>query len=344
MMRVVHYINQFYAGLGGEEAAGLSPRLLDGPAGPGRLLDQLLGDEHEVVATVVCGDNHAAGTAGVTEELLGMVREAGAELLLTGPAFGSGRYGMACARLAAAGTTAGLPSLAAMHPDNPGIGEAGTAPVIAAGASARKMRASLQRVAPALAKLAAGQALTEQDGRVGRSARLGRLVEHTAAQRAVELVLRRLAGEDADAVTEIPLGGFDSVEPAAPVEKVGAASVALLTEGALVPAGNPDRLESARATRWLRYSVDGLDTLADGDWESVDGGFATTAANADPNRLVPLDAARALQRDGAVGGLHDELLVTVGNGTSVVTARRFGVEWAARLRAAGVQAAILTAT
>lgn len=343
-MRVVHYINQFYAGLGGEEAAGLEPRVIDGSVGPGRLLDQLLGDDHEVVATVVCGDNHAAGTAGVTEELLGMAREAGAELLLTGPAFGSGRYGMACARLAAAGTAAGLPSLATMHPDNPGLGEAGTAPVIAAGASAREMRASLQRAAPALAKLAAGQELTEQDGRVGRSARLGRLVEHTAAQRAVDMVLRRLAGEAAEDVTEIPLGGFDSVEPAAPVEKVGAASVALLTEGALVPAGNPDRLESARATRWLRYSLDGLDTLADGQWESVDGGFATTAANADPNRLVPLDAARALQRDGAVGGLHDELLVTVGNGTSVVTARRFGVEWAARLRAAGVQAAILTAT
>jgi glycine reductase len=341
-MRVVHYINQFYAGLGGEEAAGTGPQVIDGPVGPGRLLAQLLGDTHQIVATVVCGDDHAVTTAGVTEQLLAMARDAGAELLVAGPAFGSGRYGLACARLAAAATAAGLPSLAAMHPDNPGLGEAGTAPVVASGASAREMKPSLETLAPAVAKLAAGEELTEADGRVGRTARRGRLVERTAAERAVALVLRRLAGEAG--VTEIPLGGFDSVVPAAPVERPADATVALLTEGALVPAGNPDRLESARATRWLRYSLAGLDGLASGEWESVDGGFATTAANADPNRLVPLDVARALERENAIGTLHGELLVTVGNGTPVATARRFGVEWAAKLRAAGVQATILAAT
>jgi betaine reductase len=341
-MRVVHYISQFYAGLGGEEAAGTGPRMIVGPVGPGRLLAQLLGDAHEIVATVVCGDDHAVTTAGVTEQLLAMARDAGAELLVAGPAFGSGRYGLACARLAAAAAAAGLPSLAAMHPDNPGLEEAGTAPVVASGASARDMKPSLERLAPAVAKLAAGEALTEQDGRVSRTARLGRLVQRTAAERAVRIVLGRLAGEAE--VTEIPLGGFDSVVPAAQVENTADATVALLTEGALVPAGNPQRLESARATRWLRYSIDGLDGLASGAWESVDGGFATTAANADPNRLVPLDVARALERDKAIGTLHGELLVTVGNGTPVATARRFGVEWAAELRKAGVQAAILTAT
>jgi len=134
------------------------------------------------------------------------------------------------------------------------------------------------------------------------------------------------------------------VDPAAPVDKASSVTVALVTEGAVVPAGNPDRLESARATRWLRYRIEGLDALTTGDWESVAGGFATTAANADPNRLLPLDAVRALEREGAIGRLHDEFLVTVGNGTSVATARRFGIEWAAELRKAGVQAAILTAT
>jgi glycine reductase len=128
------------------------------------------------------------------------------------------------------------------------------------------------------------------------------------------------------------------------VDKAASATVALVTEGAVVPAGNPDRLESARATRWLRYQIEGVDALASGEWESVAGGFATTAANADPNRLLPLDAARTLEREGAIGRLHGEFMVTVGNGTPVATARRFGVEWAAELRKAGVQAAILTAT
>jgi glycine reductase len=271
-----------------------------------------------------------------------MARTAGAELLVAGPAFGSGRYGLACARLVAAADAAGLPALATMHPDNPGITDAGAAPVVAAGATAREMRPTLHSVAAAIAKLATGTTLTAADGRVARAARIGHLVEHRAAYRAVELVLRRLGGDRQG--TEIPVGGFDAVAPAAPVDKAASSTVALVTEGAVVPVGNPDRLESARATRWLRYQIEGVDSLASGVWESVAGGFATTAANADPNRLVPLDAARALEREGAIGRLHDEFMVTVGNGTPVATAQRFGVEWAAELRKAGVQAAILTAT
>jgi glycine reductase complex component B subunit gamma len=341
-MRVVHYVNQFYAGLGGEDAAGIGPRVLDATVGPGRLLAQLLGAEHQIVATLVCGDDYAASNVAAAQELLGMARDAGAELLIAGPAFGSGRYGLACARLVAAAHADGLTALATMHPDNPGLTDAGAAPVVAAGATAREMRPSLQRVAAAVLKLASGATLTAADGLVTKAARIGRLVERRAAARAVELVLRRLAGDRES--TEVPVGGFDAVDPAAPVDKAGSVTVALVTEGAVVPVGNPDRLESARATRWLRYQIDGLDGLATGDWESVAGGFATTAANADPNRLLPLDAARRLERDGAIGRLHGEFLVTVGNGTPVATARRFGVEWAAQLRKAGVQAAILTAT
>lgn len=341
-MRLVHYINQFYAGLGGEEAASLGPQVLDGPVGPGRLLAQLLGDGHEIVSTVVCGDDYAASEAGAGEELLAMVRDTAGELLIAGPAFGSGRYGLACARLVAAAHDAGLPAVASMHPENPGIGQAGVAPVLAAGASAREMRPALEHLAGAIGKLADGAVLTADDGRITGLARIGRLVEQRAAARAVDLVLQRIAG-DRDS-TEVPLGGFEAAVPAAPVDKAADATVALLTEGALVPVGNPDRLESARATRWLRYPIDGVDELPTGTWESVDGGFATTVANADPHRILPLDTARELERDGAIGRLHGEFLTTVGNGTPIVTAKRFGVEWAAELRKAGVQAAIFTAT
>ena len=117
-MRLVHYVNQFYAGLGGEDAADLGPRVLDGATGPGRLLQQLLGADHQIVATVVCGDDYAASDPAVSAELLGMARAAGGELLIAGPAFGSGRYGLVCARLVAAAQAAGLPAVASMHPDN----------------------------------------------------------------------------------------------------------------------------------------------------------------------------------------------------------------------------------
>jgi len=341
-MRVAHYINQFFAGVGGEEAANTGPELRDGPVGPGRRLAALLGDEHEIVATLVCGDDHACAHPGVAAALVERARAGGAELLVAGPAFSSGRYGLACARIGSAAAEAGLTALVAMHSDNPGLAEAAGTPVVESSATARGMGPSLERLAAAVRKVAAGEELTAQDGRVGPVPRLNRLADRSAAERAGDLVLARLGG--AHEATEIPLPAFDQVTPAAPIGDPADSLLALLTEGGLVPTGNPDRLESARATKWIRHSLDGCESATAGTFESVHGGFSTQWANAEPNRILPLDAARQLVREGAIGGLYREYFATTGNGTTVADARRFGVEWAAELHQAGIQAAVLTAT
>ncbi len=341
-MKIVHYLNQFFAGVGGEDEAGTGPQLRNGPVGPGTRLQALLEPDHEIVATIFCGDDHAASHPEFAGELVDQAREKGAELVIAGPAFTSGRYGLACARVLAAAAEAGLPALAAMHTDNPGVGEAEGRPVVESAETARRMRPSLERLAEAAKKLAAGEELTADDGRVGPVPRRNRVADQSAARRAVALVLERLGGDE-DA-TEIPLPDFDRVTPAAPVDDCGEALVALLTEGGFVPAGNPDRLESSRATKWLRYSLEGRDSVPEGEFESIHGGFSTQWANAQPARILPLDAARELEREGAIGGLHAEYFVTTGNGTTVADARRFGTEWAAELHQARVQAAILTAT
>ena len=341
MTRVVHYLNQFFAGIGGEDTATVPPASKEGAVGPGRKLGQLLGDDFEIVATVWCGDDHAAG-AEVIDDLMALVRAAEPDVVVTGPAFTSGRYGLACARVAAAAAAEGIAVVACMHGDNPGVEEAGTAPVIASGEVARQMGPSLESLAAAVRKVASGEPLTAEDGRVGRIPRRNVTVHNTSAERAVSLVLARLGGDRK--ATEVPLPRFDQVTPAPPLKDPSKALVALVTEGALVPDANPDSLESARATRWLRYSLDGKDALAPGEFRSVHGGFSTVWANEDPHRIVPLDVARQLENEGAIGKLHGEYLVTAGNGTSVGNARRFGVEWAADLRRQGVQAALLTAT
>ncbi len=339
MARIVHYINQFFAGVGGEDEAGAGPLLLDGPAGPGRRLAELLAPEHEIVATVWCGDDVAPDKV---DEILGLVRSADPDLVVAGPAFTSGRYGLACARVVAAAHQVGVASVASMHEDNPGLDEAGAAPVVASGEVARRMAPSLDRLAAGIQRLLAGETLTAEDGRIGAAARLTVVTEANAATRAVDLALARLGGDAA--ATEIPLPRFDRVTPAAPVSDASTVMLALVSEGGLVVADNPDGLESARATKWLRYPLEDRDSLAAGDYMSVHGGFSTAWANEDPHRILPLDAARELEAEGAIGGLLGEYFVTTGNGTSVANARRFGVEWAADLRRSGARAAILTAT
>jgi glycine reductase len=122
------------------------------------------------------------------------------------------------------------------------------------------------------------------------------------------------------------------------------ALLALVTEAGCVPQGNPDRLPTIRARGWLRYSLGDAETLAAGRYESVHGGFDVTLANEDPNRLVPLDTVRSLEREGRLGRIHDAFYTTTGNGTPVEAASRFGAEIAADLREAGVEAVLLSGT
>ena len=342
MTRVVHYLNQFFAGFGGEDKAATPPGVKPGAVGPGRKLQELLGPEYQVVATVYCGDDVAAADAEAIKQVIALIRAEAPDLVVAGPAFTSGRYVVACARVAAATAAVGIPVLASMHMDNPGLDDAQGAIVIGSGANVREMAPSLGQLAAAARKLVAGEALRSSDGRISKIPRENVVVERNSAQRGVDLLLARLAGRDEPSEVELP--NFDRVTPAQPVADAKQAVVALVTEGGLVPAGNPGRLESARASRWLRYPIAERRAVLTGEFLSVHGGFSTVFANADPNRILPLDVARELEGEGAIGKLWGEYFVTTGNGTTVPNARRFGVEWAAELRRAGIQAAILTAT
>ena len=132
--------------------------------------------------------------------------------------------------------------------------------------------------------------------------------------------------------------------PAPPVASLSEATVALITEGGLVPKGNPDCLESAQATRFLKYSLAGMGDLSGDLFESVDRGWDTTQVNADPDRLLPFDVMCDLEASRTIGKVHRHFYTTTGVATTVETARKMGREIAADLISEGVSGAILTAT
>src|SRR5262245_34867188 len=96
-LRVVCYLNQFFGQLGGEDEAGVGPQGMVGAVGAARAVQQALGGAGTVVATVLCGDNYVAEhpDTAVTE-LLELVPAQHPDLVVTGPAFLAGRYGVAC--------------------------------------------------------------------------------------------------------------------------------------------------------------------------------------------------------------------------------------------------------
>ena len=156
------------------------------------------------------------------------------------------------------------------------------------------------------------------------------------------LLMRRLSNEPF--ASEMPIEQFEQVPPAAPLASLSNARVAVVSTGGIVPTGNPDRLREYNSVIWKRYPIGDLDRLEPGLWEPIHGGYDSTAARADPNRVVPLDALRQLEQAHLFANLHEYYYVTVGVGTAVNNARRFGEEIARELHAADVQGVILTAT
>ena len=49
--KLVHYINQFFAGIGGEDKADVSPEVRDGIVGPGMAFKAAFNGEAEIVVT-----------------------------------------------------------------------------------------------------------------------------------------------------------------------------------------------------------------------------------------------------------------------------------------------------
>src|SRR5262249_32282385 len=120
-MRVVHYLNQFFGGIGAEEHAGTPFEVREGAVGPGKLLEPLLSDGAQVVMTVVCGDNYAVEhQQELTAAVVKKVREIDANLFVAGPCFDAGRYGMAAGALCSAvKLQLGIPAITAMSEENP---------------------------------------------------------------------------------------------------------------------------------------------------------------------------------------------------------------------------------
>jgi glycine reductase len=340
---VVHYLNQFFGGIGGEEHAERPLEVREGPVGPGRALQQALGAQGTVVATLVCGDDYAAER----EEAAGAaIRAALAryapDLVLAGPAFDSGRYGLGCALACRVARSLGIPAVTAMYPENAAvITYRRELLAVPTGLDPGDMRAIVGRMAALGLKLVRGEVLGPalDEGYIPHGVRRLVVRDRVGYERAVDMLLARISGRPF--VSEIQVQQYERVAPAPPVADLARAIVGIVVSTGIVPRGNPDHLPGARALTAGRYSIAGLERLDVERWESAHGGFNTKTLNTDsPDYALPLATLRALEAEGAIGGIYPWFYSTVGNQTAVGPAREIGQLAAAEFRDAGVAVAL----
>ena len=345
--KIVHYLNQFFAGIGGEEKADYPPEVRRGAVGPGTQLQNLLGGEAEIVVSFICGDNYFAKNQQETLELFAtLLREHKPDLVIAGPSFYAGRYGFACGHaLRLARESFGIPGLAGMNVESPAVEMFRRETfIVETGDSARYMKQSLPDMASLAKRLLEKEPLGEaRDGKYfHHGIRRNFLMEENGGVRAVDMLLKKMAGEPfvSEYIQEIP----ERVEAAPPIADFGKATVALLTTGGMVPAGNPDRIEGSAATKFGVYSFAGQDALRRGEIVSIHGGYDTSLAAENPNRIVPVDILREMEKKGEIGRLHEIFYSTAGTGASLINGEAFGRDIASMLNEAGVDAAIMVST
>lgn len=345
MKKVICYINQFFGQIGGEEKAGIAPEYREVAVGSALGLDEKLKPEAQVIGTIICGDNyfneHTKEALAFIENILETQKP---DLVVAGPAFNAGRYGMACAGVIELVTQKGIPALTAMYPENPGVDAIkGAALIVETSDTAGGMRKALPCLANLAKKILQNEKIGKpsEEGYIPQGKRNTVLVEKRGSRRAVEMLLKRINNEKFE--TELPMPHFDTVEPALPIKDLSKASIAIVTTGGIVPKGNPDKLQSASARIWIKHDISSLDALK-GTYETIHGGYDPVYANELPDRVVPLDILYEMKQKGEIAGIYQYFYSTTGTGTSVGNAVKFGKEIGKELREAGVDGVILTST
>lgn len=346
-VKVIHYMNQFFGQVGGEEKADIAPFLKEGPIGPGLLLRSLLGDKGEVIVTVVCGDNYFANSIEkAKKEVLNLFSPLKPDLILAGPAFNAGRYGIACAEVSKlAKEELSIEAVTGMYPENPGVEVCRKEIyIIETGPSARSMNEALTKMAHLGLKLVFNEPIGEpqKEGYLPRGIKRNVFSEFYGSERAICALLAKIKGEPF--FTEIKPSFFEPIPPAPPIDDLSRATIALVTEGGIIPKGNPDHIESHRATKYGRYSLEGLNRLDSERFESIHMGYDTTWVNEDPNRLVPVDVMREMEKEGIIGRLHPYFFTTTGVATFVENSKKIGSAIAKELKTSEVTGVILTST
>ena len=347
MKKAILYINQFFGQIGGEDMAGIEPQIHEGHVGPAMQFAKDL--NAEITHTIICGDNYmGSNTEQAVAIILGMLEGKEMDIFLAGPSFQAGRYTVACGTICkAVKEKFGIPVITSMNEETPGVNMFKKDMYIMKGGNiASKMRKDVKAMVTLANKILAGEPVgsADEEGYFPRGIRhmTWRPDGKPASERMIDMLLKKLNGEPFQ--TELPIPKLDRVPIAPAVKDIKKAKIALVNTGGIVPVDNPDRIQSASATRWGRYDISEAEALKGGEYKTIHAGFDPAAADADPNVITPIDALKVLEKEGVFGTLHPFFYTTVGTGTTEAEATRMAKEIVPYLQEDHVDAVIMVST
>ena len=204
MIKVLHYLNQFFAGIGGEEKAGQEALFLPHAVGVGSVIENALKAHGVEYATVVCGDNYFHEAEAEALRAIRLIDQTSFARTFSLPArrltpAGTVSPALSCAVSCA--TTGAFRRSPAMDENNPGTQEIGRHVfVVQTGASTASMAETLKRYSLLIEKLLAQDAAAVENFRAEYCLAASRAASRSKPNkpdyvRAADLLLAKLNGQ-----------------------------------------------------------------------------------------------------------------------------------------------------
>ena len=356
-LKVVHYVNQFFGQIGGEEAADARFSVKEGPMGPGLLLQRTFGDDCEIVATIICGDNYfTSNMADAAKELLELIRPYKPDIFFAGPAFNAGRYGIACGQACkTVSENLDIPVFTGMYEENPGAElYRSNAVILKTPDSAKKMGEAIDGMVRLARNVLTkknshrfvdgfGLGTPEEDGYFPMMRVRNTFTEKSGGDRALDMLLNKIHGQPFE--TEQGYAEFEEITRPAPVKNIRKARIALVSDGGLVEKGNKAGLKGRASNAWTKFKLDEFmapNKSAD-DYVVIHNGYHHDLVMEDRNRMVPYEIMKELENAGEVE-LHPYYYALTGNACVAKWCERIGQEIAETLRQEKVDGVLITST
>ena len=313
--RVVLYLNQFFGQLGGEEAAKVAFTVKEDLVGPGMAFKKFLGEDAEIVATIICGDDHfASDPEANAAEFVKLAKKYNPDIVFAGPAFAAGRYSVACGAVCkAVQDELGIVAVSAMDESAPGMDMYRKEVYFTKTSNnSREMVKNINdmvKLAMYLCEDKAGKPTDlislehlpdpEEYNYFKRGQLRNVYIDQTVAERAVAKIVAKVSGAEFE--TEVEPERLEEIPAPKPIADLSKAAIAFASDGGLVPKGNPDRMATRSNLIWAAYDLDEMLK----DYEVVHAGYFNDYVIQDANRMLPYDVMKDMEKDGEIGKMHN---------------------------------------
>ncbi|UTC64976.1 glycine/betaine/sarcosine/D-proline family reductase selenoprotein B [Treponema sp. OMZ 788] len=163
---IVHYVNQFFAGKGGEDMTDYKIEVIDGAIGPGIGIQTAIGNTGKIIKTIICGDNYFTKNENECLEFVeNIFTNINPDIFIAGPSFNSMSYGLACGKISKLAYKMKIPAIGGLYEVNPSYDEFNNfMQIVKTGNTAASMRYAIPAIADRVKDILSNKCVIVQNG------------------------------------------------------------------------------------------------------------------------------------------------------------------------------------